>query len=83
MNLVCTDLTPESAKTPGVDNEDDEEGLPSPPLDEGAFFANPASVEWSQVSYLCIFRVLFRKFFDQVFPHRLTWLYFRSCVALS
>lgn len=68
MNPVRAELTPESAKTPGVDNEDDEEeGLPSPPLDEGAFFANPASVEWSQVLYLHIFRILCRKFVTKYF----------------
>ncbi|XP_051150534.1 probable mediator of RNA polymerase II transcription subunit 26b isoform X2 [Andrographis paniculata] len=36
----------ESVKTSAV--EDEEEGLPSPPLDEGAFFATPTSMELSQ-----------------------------------
>lgn len=45
------EMTTESAKT-SVDEE--EEGLPSPPLDEGAFFATPTSMELSQVTYTLI-----------------------------
>ncbi|XP_073276295.1 probable mediator of RNA polymerase II transcription subunit 26b isoform X1 [Primulina huaijiensis] len=36
----------ESVKTSVI--EEEEEGLPSPPLDEGAFFATPSSMELSQ-----------------------------------
>ncbi|EYU18603.1 hypothetical protein MIMGU_mgv1a006753mg [Erythranthe guttata] len=39
-------IATESVKTSTV--EEEEEGLPSPPLDEGAFFATPSSMELSQ-----------------------------------
>lgn len=39
------EITTESVKTSAVEEE---EGLPSPPLDEGAFFATPTSMELSQ-----------------------------------
>ncbi|KAL7097695.1 hypothetical protein ACP275_10G159700 [Erythranthe tilingii] len=39
-------IATESVKTSMV--EEEEEGLPSPPLDEGAFFATPTSMELSQ-----------------------------------
>lgn len=43
--------TPDSINPSVVDEE---EGLPSPPLDEGAFFATqPTSMELSQVYLLC------------------------------
>jgi hypothetical protein len=42
--------TPDSVNPSVVDEE---EGLPSPPLDEGAFFATqPTSMELSQVCFL-------------------------------
>lgn len=67
MHLVGADVKSESAKTSDVEDEveeeEEEEGLPSPPLDEGAFFATPTSMEWSQVSN---FFILFRKFFDKM-----------------
>ncbi|KAL3639666.1 hypothetical protein CASFOL_014634 [Castilleja foliolosa] len=44
--IAGTEITTESVKTSVV--EEEEEGLPSPPLDEGAFFATPASMELSQ-----------------------------------
>lgn len=45
---ALTESTPESGKTSTVVEEDEEEeGLPSPPLDEGAFFTT-ASMELSQ-----------------------------------
>ncbi|KAK4412816.1 putative mediator of RNA polymerase II transcription subunitb [Sesamum alatum] len=40
-----TEIATESVKTSVVEEE---EGLPSPPMDEGAFFATPASMELSQ-----------------------------------
>ncbi|XP_057770439.1 probable mediator of RNA polymerase II transcription subunit 26b isoform X2 [Salvia miltiorrhiza] len=46
--IAGADCTTESAKTSGVEEEEEEEGLPSPPLDEGAFLATPTSMEWSQ-----------------------------------
>lgn len=48
--FVGANCTTETEKTSGVEEEEEEEeGLPSPPLDEGAFFAAPTSMEWSQV----------------------------------
>ena len=45
--------TPDSVNPSVVDEE---EGLPSPPLDEGAFFATqPTSMELSQVCFFFIF----------------------------
>jgi hypothetical protein len=45
--LVVAEGTPDSVNPSVVDEE---EGLPSPPLDEGAFFApQPTSIELSQV----------------------------------
>ncbi|KAL5231573.1 hypothetical protein ABZP36_030349 [Zizania latifolia] len=41
-NVALEDNSPGSSKTSGVDDVDDE-GLPSPPLDEGAFFATQAT----------------------------------------
>lgn len=42
--------TPDSINPSVVDDDEEEEGLPSPPLDEGAFFVAPAgSMELSQV----------------------------------
>ncbi|KAI3472384.1 hypothetical protein Pfo_029145 [Paulownia fortunei] len=43
--IAGAEVTTESVKTSVVEEE---EGLPSPPLDEGAFFATPASMELSQ-----------------------------------
>lgn len=41
--------TPDSVNPSVVDEEEEEEGLPSPPLDEGAFFATPTTgMELSQ-----------------------------------
>ncbi|KAL2226066.1 UNVERIFIED_CONTAM: putative mediator of RNA polymerase II transcription subunit 26b, partial [Sesamum indicum] len=42
---AIAEIATESVKTSVVEEE---EGLPSPPLDEGAFFATPASMELSQ-----------------------------------
>lgn len=44
--FIGTEGTPESVNPSVVD---DEEGLPSPPLDEGAFFATNTTMELSQV----------------------------------
>lgn len=44
--VAAAELATESVKTSAV--EEEEEGLPSPPLDEGAFFATPTSMELSQ-----------------------------------
>lgn len=47
--FVGSEGTPDSANPSYID-DDEEEGLPSPPLDEGAFFATqPTSMELSQV----------------------------------
>ncbi|KZV27365.1 putative mediator of RNA polymerase II transcription subunit 26b-like [Dorcoceras hygrometricum] len=49
VNYLClegAEVATESVKTSVV--EEEEEGLPSPPLDEGAFFATPSSMELSQ-----------------------------------
>ncbi|XP_073132122.1 probable mediator of RNA polymerase II transcription subunit 26b isoform X2 [Henckelia pumila] len=43
---AIAEVATESVKTSVV--EEEEEGLPSPPLDEGAFFATPSSMELSQ-----------------------------------
>ncbi|KAL8041258.1 hypothetical protein ABFX02_10G153900 [Erythranthe guttata] len=43
---IAGTIATESVKTSTV--EEEEEGLPSPPLDEGAFFATPSSMELSQ-----------------------------------
>jgi hypothetical protein len=49
--VVGAEGTPDSANPSVVD--EDEEGLPSPPLDEGAFFATqPTSMELSEVHIL-------------------------------
>ncbi|XP_041996637.1 probable mediator of RNA polymerase II transcription subunit 26b [Salvia splendens] len=49
MTAIAGANTTETGKTSGVEQEEEEEeGLPSPPLDEGAFFAAPTSMEWSQ-----------------------------------
>ncbi|KAL7092978.1 hypothetical protein ACP275_11G014700 [Erythranthe tilingii] len=42
------DVTTECGKTSAVQQEEEEAGLPSPPLDEGAFFATPTSMEFSK-----------------------------------
>ncbi|CAH9105378.1 unnamed protein product [Cuscuta epithymum] len=44
---AITESTPESGKASVVEEEDEEEGLPSPPLDEGAFFTT-ATMDISQ-----------------------------------
>ncbi|XP_042056792.1 probable mediator of RNA polymerase II transcription subunit 26b isoform X1 [Salvia splendens] len=44
---AVAEMAVESVKTSAVE-EEEEEGLPSPPLDEGAFFATPSSMELSQ-----------------------------------
>ncbi|KAL1531384.1 putative mediator of RNA polymerase II transcription subunit 26b isoform X2 [Salvia divinorum] len=44
---AVAEMATESVKT-SADEEEEEEGLPSPPLDEGAFFATPSSMELSQ-----------------------------------
>ena len=54
--------TPESVNPSVVDKEEveEEEGLPSPPLDVGAFFATqPTSMELSQVLFLILFHLFF------------------------
>ncbi|GER25964.1 transcription elongation factor-related family protein [Striga asiatica] len=43
--IAGAEATTESVKTSAVEED---EGLPSPPLDEGAFFATPTSMELSQ-----------------------------------
>ncbi|PIN25012.1 hypothetical protein CDL12_02248 [Handroanthus impetiginosus] len=43
--IAGAEMASESVKTSAVEEE---EGLPSPPLDEGAFFATPTSMELSQ-----------------------------------
>ncbi|KAH6779588.1 hypothetical protein C2S52_010825 [Perilla frutescens var. hirtella] len=43
---AVAEMATESVKTSAI--EEEEEGLPSPPLDEGAFFATPTSMELSQ-----------------------------------
>ncbi|CAI9779549.1 unnamed protein product [Fraxinus pennsylvanica] len=43
--IAAAEVATESVKTSVVEEE---EGLPSPPMDEGAFFATPASMELSQ-----------------------------------
>ncbi|XP_057785942.1 probable mediator of RNA polymerase II transcription subunit 26b [Salvia miltiorrhiza] len=45
---AVAEMATESVKTSAVEEEEEEEGLPSPPLDEGAFFATPSSMELSQ-----------------------------------
>ncbi|CAA0837405.1 Probable mediator of RNA polymerase II transcription subunit 26b [Striga hermonthica] len=45
--IADAEIRPESVKTSVVEDEE-EEGLPSPPLDEGAFFTTPTSMELSQ-----------------------------------
>ncbi|XP_042003073.1 probable mediator of RNA polymerase II transcription subunit 26b isoform X2 [Salvia splendens] len=45
---AVAEMATESVKTSVVEEEEEEEGLPSPPLDEGAFFATPSSMELSQ-----------------------------------
>lgn len=37
--ILCVDNSPGTSNPSVVDDDDEEEGLPSPPLDEGAFFA--------------------------------------------
>ncbi|KAL1548771.1 putative mediator of RNA polymerase II transcription subunit 26b isoform X1 [Salvia divinorum] len=44
---AVAEMAIESVKTSAVE-EEEEEGLPSPPLDDGAFFATPSSMELSQ-----------------------------------
>ncbi|XP_047941403.1 probable mediator of RNA polymerase II transcription subunit 26b isoform X2 [Salvia hispanica] len=46
--VAVADMATESVKTSVVEEKEEEEGLPSPPLDEGAFFATPSSMELSQ-----------------------------------
>jgi len=47
--LIGSEGTPDSVN-PSVVEDEDEEGLPSPPMDEGALFAAPTgSMELSQV----------------------------------
>lgn len=52
--VVGSEGTPDSVNPSVVDEEEEEEeGLPSPPLDEGAFFATqPTSMELSQVHFI-------------------------------
>ena len=55
--VVGSEGTPDSVNPSVVDeaeeDEEEEEGLPSPPLDEGAFFATqPTSMELSQVHFI-------------------------------
>ncbi|GKV45174.1 hypothetical protein SLEP1_g52285 [Rubroshorea leprosula] len=46
---AIAESTPESVNPSVVDEEEEEEGLPSPPLDEGAFFATqPTSIEFER-----------------------------------
>ncbi|KAL9150848.1 hypothetical protein ABFS82_11G014900 [Erythranthe guttata] len=45
---ATSDVTTECGKTSAVQQEEEEAGLPSPPLDEGAFFATPTSMEFSK-----------------------------------
>jgi hypothetical protein len=50
LGLLGNEGTPDSVNPSVVDEE---EGLPSPPLDEGAFFTTqPTSMELSQVCFL-------------------------------
>ncbi|KAL0404783.1 UNVERIFIED_CONTAM: putative mediator of RNA polymerase II transcription subunitb [Sesamum radiatum] len=49
--IAGAEIATESVKTSVVEEE---EGLPSPPLDEGAFFATPASMELSQKRYMIL-----------------------------
>ncbi|KAG5552655.1 hypothetical protein RHGRI_010675 [Rhododendron griersonianum] len=57
-----TEGTPESVNPSVVD---DEEGLPSPPLDEGAFFATNTTMELSQkFFYFSVSQLCLPKFFD-------------------
>ncbi|KAG8367812.1 hypothetical protein BUALT_Bualt16G0111600 [Buddleja alternifolia] len=44
---AIAEVATESVKT-SAEEEEEEDGLPSPPLDEGAFFTTPASMELSQ-----------------------------------
>uniref|UniRef100_A0A7N2R0W6 TFIIS N-terminal domain-containing protein n=1 Tax=Quercus lobata TaxID=97700 RepID=A0A7N2R0W6_QUELO len=54
--VVGLEGTPDSVNPSVVDEEEEEEGLPSPPLDEGAFFATqPIATEVSQVG-VCMVR---------------------------
>ena len=67
--LIGAEGTPESVKPSAVDDEEEEEGLPSPPLDEGAFFATqPTSMELSEVCFLVSF------FLEEVSKFSLFWL---------
>lgn len=53
--VVGSEGTPDSVNPSVVDEEEEEEGLPSPPLDEGAFFATqPTSMELSQVHFIAL-----------------------------
>jgi hypothetical protein len=55
MFVASEEGTPDSRNPSVVENEEEEEGgLPSPPLDEGAFFVAPTgTIELSQV-YICL-----------------------------
>jgi len=55
--------TPDSVN-PSVVDDEEEEGLPSPPMDEGAFFVAPTgSIELSQVFACALPPFLFVSFF--------------------
>ncbi|KAL3819682.1 hypothetical protein ACJIZ3_005587 [Penstemon smallii] len=45
---AVAEVDTESAKKTNVAPEEEEQGLPSPPMDEGVFFATPTSIELSQ-----------------------------------
>lgn len=59
--VIGAEVTPESEKK-STKEEEEEGGLPSPPLEEGAFLTTVNDMELSQVSlsshWLCYFRAL-------------------------
>ncbi|CAI9760007.1 unnamed protein product [Fraxinus pennsylvanica] len=58
---VITEVARESVKTSSFEKN---EGLPPPPMDEGAFFATPTSMELSQICLSCFLLLPFGRFFD-------------------